>query len=290
LIEQLRAAIRDFKLKHQLDHVVVVNLASAEAVPDVGARHNTLSDFEQLLSENHKALVTPSMAAAYAALREGCSYINFTPSPGAAIPGLLELAKQQKLPHYGNDGKTGETLVKTTLAPMFAMRNLHVMSWEGFNMLGNGDGKTLNNPDNRQAKLENKTRVLDNILGYSPHSDVAINYVPSLGDWKTAWDLIHFKGFLDVPMTLQFTWQGCDSILAAPLVLDMVRFAEYAYRQHEVGPMHHLACFFKNPIEVEDMSLFVQFEALGTLHVTLMHPPPPQTSRSAAKQTHHRFL
>jgi myo-inositol-1-phosphate synthase len=142
------------------------------------------------------------------------------------------------------------------------MRNLEVMSWEGFNMLGNSDGKTLSDPANCQSKLHNKARVLENILGYKPHSDVAINYVPSLGDWKTAWDFIHFKGFLDVPMTMQFTWQGCDSALAAPLVLDMVRLSEYAYRHKEKGLMRHLACFFKNPIGVEEMSLFVQFERL----------------------------
>jgi myo-inositol-1-phosphate synthase len=262
LIQQHREAIREFKQKHQLDHVVVANLASAEALPDFTTDHNSLAGFENLLDNNRKDLVSPSMAATYTAFMEGCSYINFTPNPGAAIGALLELAEKQDLPHYGNDGKTGETLIKTALAPMFAMRNLQVMSWEGYNMLGNTDGKTLDDPNNRQSKLQNKGGVLDNILGYSPHSNVLINYVPSLGDWKTAWDLIHFKGFLGVPMTMQFTWQGCDSILAAPLVLDMVRLSEFAHRHSEKGPMRHLACFFKNPIGVEEMSLFVQFEQL----------------------------
>ena len=262
LIQQHRGAICEFKKKHQLDHLVVANLASAEALPALTAEHENLVGFENLLENNRKDLVSPSMAATYAAFMEECSYVNFTPNLGASIGALMELADKQNLPHCGNDGKTGETLIKTALAPMFAMRHLQVMSWEGYNMLGNTDGRTLNNPDNRQSKLQNKAGVLENILGYSPHSDVSINYVPSLGDWKTAWDLIHFKGFLDVPMTMQFTWQGCDSILAAPLILDMVRLSEFAYRHDEKGPMKHLACFFKNPIDVEEMSLFVQFEQL----------------------------
>ena len=129
-------------------------------------------------------------------------------------------------------------------------------------MLGNNDGATLSDPENRVNKLHNKENVLKNILGYNPHSDVTINYVPSLGDWKTAWDLIHFKGFLDVPMTMQFTWQGCDSILAAPLLLDMARLSEFAARHGEAGPMRHLSCFFKNPIEVDEMALHAQFGML----------------------------
>ena len=152
--------------------------------------------------------------------------------------------------------------MKTALAPMFAWRNLRVMSWEGVNMLGNNDGKALDQPDNRVAKLRNKGNVLQNILGYDPHAGVDINFVPSLGDWKTAWDLIHFQGFLDVKMSMQFTWQGCDSILAAPLVLDMVRLSEFAARNGESGLMRHLAAFFKNPIGVEEMALHSQFERL----------------------------
>jgi myo-inositol-1-phosphate synthase len=145
---------------------------------------------------------------------------------------------------------------------MFACRNLRVLSWEGVNLLGNNDGKTLADPRNREMKLRHKERVLEGILGYSPHAGVTINYVPSLGDWKTAWDLIHFRGFLDVPMTMQFTWQGCDSVLAAPLVLDLVRLMDFAARQGEHGPMRHLAAFFKQPLGVEEMDLHRQFQML----------------------------
>jgi myo-inositol-1-phosphate synthase len=224
--------------------------------------YKRLNHFRFLLEDDRKDLITPSMTYAYAAFMECCSYINFTPNTGASIGALQELAERQGVPYYGNDGKTGETLIKTALAPMFAYRNLQVLSWEGINILGNNDGKTLDNPDNRANKVRNKEGVLEQILGYPVHSGVNINYVPSLGDWKTAWDLIHFQGFLDVKMTMQFTWQGCDSILAAPLVLDMIRFSEFAARHKESGPMRHLAAFFKNPLTVNEMALYPQFEML----------------------------
>jgi len=262
IVSRLRRHLREFAQRHGLRQVIAVNLASAEARVATTAEHGQLSGFERLIRDNRRELVTPSMCYAYAAFLEGCAHINFTPSHGASIGALQELAAGSGLPYYGDDGKTGETLVKTVLAPMFAQRNLRVLSWEGINMLGNGDGKTLENPLNREAKIRNKAEVLEHILGYHPHADVDIKYVPSLGDWKTAWDLIHFTGFLDVPMTMQFTWQGCDSILAAPLVLDMVRLADFALRQGESGPMRHLACFFKNPLGVSEMALYPQFEML----------------------------
>jgi myo-inositol-1-phosphate synthase len=260
--ERLRTHIRSFREKHRLSHVVAVNLTSSEPEPKPVPEHDTLEGLQGLIDENRKDLVTPGILYAYATMSEGCSYLNFTPNPGTTLGAIEALAEQQRLPYYGNDGKTGETLVKTALAPMFAYRNLRVLSWEGVNMLGNNDGKALDQPDNRVAKLRNKGNVLENILGYDPHAGVDINFVPSLGDWKTAWDLIHFQGFLDVKMSMQFTWQGCDSILAAPLVLDMVRLSEFAARNAESGLMRHLAAFFKNPIGVEEMALHSQFERL----------------------------
>lgn len=262
ILKRMRSQLATFRERHQLDHIVVVNLVSAEPMPRDSAGHDTLAELEKLIASDRKDLVTPSMCGAYAAFMENCPYINFTPNNKSTCGALRELAEQKRLPYYGNDGKTGETLVKTALAPMFAYRNLKVMSWEGVNMLGNGDGATLNNPENRAAKLRNKEDVLPGILGYPLHSGVSINYVPSLGDWKTAWDLIHFQGFLDVKMTMQFTWQGSDSILAAPLVLDMIRLSEFAARHDEIGPMRHLCCFFKNPIDVEEMAFYPQFSML----------------------------
>jgi len=259
---RLRAAISAFRRKHRLDHVVVINLTSAEPEPVSVPEHATIEGLEALIAGNRRDAVTSGMLYAYAALQEGCAYVNFTPNIGTTLECIRALARRQHLPFYGDDAKTGETLVKTALAPMFAARNLHVLSWEGVNMLGNNDGRALSIPENRVPKIRNKGQVLQNMLGYEPHGDVQINYVPSLGDWKTAWDLIHFQGFLDVKMSMQFTWQGCDSVLAAPLVLDMARLSVLAMQKREVGPMRQLAAFFKNPIDVDEMALWPQFESL----------------------------
>lgn len=262
LVEQQRKVLRDFIETHDLSHLVVVNLTSAEPLPKSSDALNHIDEFEKLIEADEKEFVAPSMIYAYSAFLEKCSHVNFTPNLGASIPALSDLAKREQVPHCGNDGKTGETLVKTALAPMFTCRNLQVMSWQGYNMLGNGDGKTLSVPENRESKIDNKSAVLESMLGYTPHSHVAIDYVPSLGDWKTAWDFIHFKGFLDVPMSMQFTWQGCDSVLAAPLVLDMVRFCDFAVKKGEFGEMQHLSSFYKKPIGTEEIALYPQFEML----------------------------
>jgi myo-inositol-1-phosphate synthase len=175
---------------------------------------------------------------------------------------MIRLAEQQGVPVMGSDGKTGETLVKSVLAPMFAMRNLKVLSWEGFNILGNQDGKVLKSPENKESKIQSKDHLLPKILGYTPHSSVHINYVPSLDDQKTAWDFIHFEGFLETKMSLQFIWQGFDSILAAPLVLDLIRLTDKALERGESGTMPHLYCFFKSPLDEDSHDLVSQFKKL----------------------------
>jgi myo-inositol-1-phosphate synthase len=262
LTTKIRTLIRTFADSNNLNHVIVINLSSAEPKVNLSQAHDSIERFAALIENNETDLITPSILYAYAAFMENCSFIEFTPNTSVELPALQDLAKKRKLLYAGSDGKTGETLLKTALAPMFANRNLKVLSWEGTNMLGNNDGKTLDIPANKQKKLENKGNVLHDILGYEPHSGVSINYVPSLGDWKTAWDLIHFEGFLNVKMSMQFTWQGCDSILAAPLILDMIRFNDFAWRNKEFGVMHQLSSFFKNPISTRVMAFEAQFELL----------------------------
>jgi myo-inositol-1-phosphate synthase len=162
----------------------------------------------------------------------------------------------------GYDGKTGETLLKSTLAPMFARRNLQVMSWVGHNIFGNMDGRVLDDPENKRTKVTSKDRLLHQIFGYSPQTLVSIEFIESMGDWKTAWDHIHFKGFLGTPMTFQFIWQGCDSLLAAPLVLDLIRLTERARRAAETGVMSFLSCFFKSPLGCDEHDFARQFQML----------------------------
>ena len=265
-LPELVARVRDHLLRFQqdsgADRVVVVNLISAGPSPTVSPLSDSRDGIESIISQDRKDLFSPSACYAYAALSLGLPFVNFTPNPCTAWPGMIALARDRGAPCAGDDGKTGETLLKTVLAPMFAHRNLRVMSWEGVNLLGNDDGRALDDAANREAKLHNKGQVLDSILGYPPHAGVAINYVPSLGDWKTAWDLVHFRGFMDVPMTLQLTWQGCDSVLAAPLVLDLVRLVDLAKRRGESGPQGHLACFFKNPLGIREMDFHHQWGLL----------------------------
>ena len=146
------------------------------------------------------------------------------------------------------------------------------MSWVGHNIFGNMDGRVLNDPANKQAKLASKEHLLADILGYRPQSLVSIEFIESLGDWKTAWDHIHFAGFLGTPMTMQFTWQGCDSILAAPLLLDLVRFVELARRRGETGMLRFLASFFKSPMGVDEQRFDRQFQML---EAWAAQPPPP---------------
>ncbi len=261
-IARISGHFRDFRGANSLDDLIVINLASTEPLLATDERHRTLDAFESCLDRNEAEAVRASTIYAYAAIREGCAYVNFTPSNAALIPAVLELAGRSGVPVMGNDGKTGETLVKSVLAPLFLMRNLEVLSWEGFNILGNMDGAILKNPDNRESKIKTKDRVLAGILGYTPHSGVHINYVPSLDDQKTAWDFIHFRGFLGAKMSLQFIWQGYDSILAAPLVIDLMRFCELALRNGDSGLMPHLSSFFKEPLGVREHRLYEQFQAL----------------------------
>lgn len=262
MVSRLRSDLEAFRRRQRLDDVIVVNVASTEAPIRLGREHGSLDSFRRLIERDEWKRLTPSLLYAYAALDHGLPYLNFTPSPGSSIPALRELATKHHVPHYGNDGKTGETLVKTVLAPMFLHRNLQVLSWEGHNILGGLDGKVLGDPRHKRLKLRSKERVLERVLGYRPHSGVSIEYVPSLGNWKTAWDFVHFKGFLEAKMSLQFIWQGCDAVLAAPLVLDLVRLTEFAHRMGEAGLMSHLACFFKDPIGVKEHSFESQWAML----------------------------
>jgi myo-inositol-1-phosphate synthase len=261
-IANVMSQLEDFKTRNGLADVVVVNLASTEPALELTECHYDKAAFEECLDCDSEDVVRASTIYAYAAIQSGCPYINFTPSNGALFPAMLELAEQRRVPVMGNDGKTGETLVKSALAPMFLCRNLEVLSWEGYNILGNMDGRVLDHPQNKESKTRTKDITLSQVLGYRPHSQVGINYVPSLGDQKVAWDYIHFRGFLGARMSLQFVWQGYDSLLAAPLVLDLVRLTEYAKRRGEAGLMPHLACYFKSPIGAKEHRLYEQFSML----------------------------
>lgn len=261
LIEQVIADVTAFRDRHQLARVVVINVASTEAPFEPGPNVADLGALEAALDAGADTLPVSSLYA-YAAMRAGCPVVDFTPSTGMRLPALDELARQQRLPYAGSDGKTGETLVKTALAPLFASRALRVRSWAGTNLLGGGDGATLADPETQASKVASKHRAAEEILGYGVDAPMHIDYVPDLGEWKTAWDHVSFEGFLGVRMTMQFTWQGADSTLAAPLVLDLARFVARAHEVGESGPLAPLAFFFKDPVATREHRLVAQYDML----------------------------
>ncbi|MFJ6015100.1 inositol-3-phosphate synthase [Streptomyces sp. NPDC092952] len=258
---RLTADIVSFRERHALEQVVVVNVSSTEPLPDPDPAFLDLTELDEVLA-TATDLLPPSSLYAYAAFRAGCAYVNFTPSAGASLPALEQLARACGVPHAGRDGKTGETLVKSALAPMFTQRALRLRSWSGTNLLGGGDGATLQDPEAARSKTESKQRSLEETVGHPVQGQVHIDNVPEMGEWKTAWDHISFEGFLGVRMSMQFTWQGCDSALAAPLVLDLVRLAAHGRRRGESGALTALGFFFKDPAGSREHNLTLQYETL----------------------------
>lgn len=260
-IAQVQQDLRDFQDAHGLDRVIVVNVSSTEQQPPAHPSHDDLDLLRAALEAGEQVLPASSLYA-FAALDAGHAFVDFTPSMGARLPALEQLALARGVPHAGRDGKTGETLVKTALAPMFLSRNLRIRSWAGTNLLGGGDGAALSEPERAASKLATKAQSLDGILGYSPPHPVHIDYVEDLGQWKTAWNHISFEGFLGTGMKLQFTWEGCDSALAAPLVIDLVRFVDAAQTSGAAGTLPQLGFFFKDPAGSSEHRLAQQYDAL----------------------------
>ncbi len=271
-VDAIAADLDAFIASESIDHLIVLNLGSTEPPFPLAEVHQHWKTLQPRLADPGPMLLPSSAFYALAAIEKGHSYINFTPSLGGSIPAIHELAQSTGALHAGKDGKTGETLLKTVLAPMFAHRNLRISSWVGHNIFGNRDAQVLDDPSSKSSKVVTKDRVITEILGYRPSSIVTIEYLPDMGDWKTAWDHVHFQGFLGAKMTLQFTWQGCDSLLAAPLAIDLARLTDLEKQRGGQGQMRHLACFFKSPEGVEEHNFFKQFDRLIS-HVSAPHRP-----------------
>ncbi|MFI8230540.1 inositol-3-phosphate synthase [Streptomyces sp. NPDC085900] len=261
LIAAFAADITGFVRRHELERAVVVNVASTEP-PAAGDA------------------LPPSSLYAAAALRAGCPYVDFTPSTGLHHPALRAAAESSGLPYAGRDGKTGQTLLRSVLGPMFTQRALRVRAWSGTNLLGGGDGAALADPAAAAAKNAGKERVLTDTLGTAPEGEVHIDDVPALGEWKTAWDHIAFDGFLGTRMVLQTIWQGCDSALAAPLVLDLVRLTARADEAGLSGPLTELAFYFKDPVGDGPSALAEQYRALTAFARRLTEPRFPGATES----------
>jgi myo-inositol-1-phosphate synthase len=279
LVEQLRADIRSFARNHAAERLVILWCASTDAYATEAAAHLSLSAFEQAIDSDDPSL-SPSMLYAYAALKEGVPYVNAAPNLSVDTPALIELANEQHVPVAGKDLKTGQTLLKTIIAPGLKARMLGISGWYSTNILGNRDGEVLGDPDCFRTKEVSKKGVLDHIL--QPHlyrelygnvcHQVQINYYPPRGDNKEGWDNIDLFGWLNYPMQLKINFLCRDSILAAPLVLDLALFMDFAARAHRSGIQEWLSFYFKSPMHAQGLypehDLFIQLKKLKN---TLRH-------------------
>lgn len=250
-LAHIEKTILDFKKANDCETVVMVNLASTERYQEILDCHKSLAAFEKGIDENHSA-ISPAMRYFYVANKLGVPYCNFAPSL-TNIPALQEQANELRNPYCGMDGKTGQTLLKTALASMFRVRNLKVIGWYSVNFLGNNDGLILDNPASNKTKVLSKAAVLDSIVGYRVENhQVHIHYYKPRGDAKEAWDNIDIGGFCGVPMQMKINFLCQDSILAAPLVLDMVRLSQVAKARGEKGIQKQLSVYFKSPYHGPD--------------------------------------
>jgi myo-inositol-1-phosphate synthase len=279
LANQLREDMQRFKQQHGLDRMVMVWCGSTEIYMTPGPAHANLDVFEKALEANDPSIPS-SMVYAYAALKEGIAYANGAPNLSADVPALLQLADQMHAPVAGKDLKTGQTLLKTVIAPGLKARLLGVEGWYSTNILGNRDGEVLDDPESFKTKEETKKSVLDYILQPNLYPDlykdlhhvVRINYYPPRGDNKEGWDNIDIFGWLGYPMQLKINFLCRDSILAAPIVLDVALFMDLAKRAGMNGIQEWLSFYFKAPMHAPGLypehDLFIQMMKLKN---TLRH-------------------
>jgi len=279
LAEQLMADIAGFKAQHGLERVVIVWCASTEAYRPPTAVHQSLEAFEAGLAADAPE-IAPSQVYAYAALRSGVPFANGAPNLTVDVPAMVELSKREGVPIAGKDFKTGQTLIKTVLAPAFKARLLGVDGWFSTNILGNRDGEVLDDPESFRSKEVSKLGVLEQILQPDVYPDlygemyhkVRINYYPPRGDNKEGWDNIDIFGWMRHPMQIKVDFLAKDSILAAPIALDLALFMDLAMRAGQSGIQEWLSFYFKSPQVVEGLypenDLFIQ---LTKLKNTLRH-------------------
>jgi myo-inositol-1-phosphate synthase len=247
-VERIQADLQRFKAERELDRMVVINLASTERKVDAAAEvFQTVDAFERGLDGNDPA-ISPAMLYAYAAIAADTPYANFTPSVAADVKPLADLARVRNVAVAGKDGKTGQTLMKTVIAPALRDRALHVDGWFSTNILGNSDGLALDDPKSLASKVDTKKSVLDQILGY-PVEDhiIMIHYYRPRGDDKEAWDNIDLTGFLGQKMQLKLNFLCKDSVLAAPLAIEIARCLDLAQQRGEGGVQEQMGIFFKSP-------------------------------------------
>ncbi|GHD04811.1 inositol-3-phosphate synthase [Zhihengliuella salsuginis] len=254
--------IADFKDANGLERVVVIDVASTEAPVEPLPEFTDAALLLEALEDPARAVLPPSSLGAYAAVLAGSPYVCFTPSAALGVPALGELAAGHGVPTAGQDGKTGQTWLRSVIAPAFAARGLRVLSWAGANLLGGGDGATLSDPEAVAGKLQSKNRGLQELTGGAA-TPLHIDNVQDLGETKVAWDHINVEGFLGSRLSLQTTWTAFDSMLAAPMVLDLARLMALAQAAGETGHIGALGFFFKDPWGSDEHSFAEQTRVLA---------------------------
>ena len=277
MVEQIREDIRNFKKEKGVDRIVVLWAASTEVYVPVNEKvHYTLADLEKAMKDDDKDNIAPSMCYAYAAIAEGCPFIMGAPNTTVDIPAMWEFAEKMKVPVAGKDFKTGQTLVKSGFAPIIGVRCLGLAGWFSTNILGNRDGLVLDEPANFRTKEVSKLSTLESILVPEKQPDlydnyfhkVRINYYPPRNDNKEGWDNIDIFGWMGYPMQIKINFLCRDSILAAPLCLDLVLLSDVAQRAGRSGIQRFLSFFLKSPMhdytknEVPVNNLFEQYVML----------------------------
>lgn len=256
LMEQVRADIRNFKAENQCDRIVVIWAASTEIYIPMSDEHKSLASLEKAMKEDNRQVISPSMCYAYAAIAEGCPFIMGAPNLCLDIPAMWEFSEKMNVPIAGKDFKTGQTMMKTVLAPALKTRMLGLRGWFSTNILGNRDGEVLDDPDNFKTKEVSKLSVIETILDGEEYPvlykdiyhKVRINYYPPRNDDKEGWDNLDIFGWMGYPMQIKVDFLCKDSILAAPLLLDLVLFSDLAKRAGMSGIQTWLSFYLKSPM------------------------------------------
>ena len=285
LMMQLRDDIKNFKAENSLDRIVVIWAGSTEVFIPIKDVHKTKEAFIEGM-KNNDVDIAPSMLYAWAAVEEGAAYVNGSPGLSVDMPAVMDLSVEKNIPIAGKDFKTGQTLIKTVIGPMLKTRMLGLNGWFSTNILGNRDGEVLDDASSFKTKEESKLSVLDTVLQPEIYPDlygnfyhkVRINYYPPRGDNKEGWDNIDLFGWLGYPMQLKINFLCRDSILAAPIMLDLILFADLALRANMKGIQDWMSLFFKSPMHspdaVPEHDLFIQMMKLKNTLRELMDEDP----------------
>jgi myo-inositol-1-phosphate synthase len=269
-ILKIKTDIQEFKVSRAVDDCVVIYLAAPlkHVAHDFSAVGTV--ELEKMIRDGSPYL-TSAMIYALASIESNCAFVDFTPNITLEVPGIIEMAERYKVPLAGRDGNTGQSLLKTVIGEMLRIRNLKLIGWYSTNILGNNDGLVLSRDEHRTLKLQDKLGVLDPIVGYQDFEHVVdISYYRPRGDNKESWDNIDFSGWLGLPMSMKINWIGRDSILAAPLILDLVKHLCHSIERGHYGVQEHLAMYFKHPLRSGVLPFVQAFEKLKSHYTTCL--------------------